>query len=100
MLGHYAREHRLFSLETAVHKMTGLSARRFGLAGRGVLAVGHHADVVVFDARRVADRATYAQPTAVSTGIDAVYVNGRLACHDGETRDVHAGRVLHRGGNA
>ena len=98
VLGHYARDRRLFSLETAVHKMTGLSARRFGLKGRGELAVGHHADVVVFDAHRVADRATYAQPTEVSAGIDAVYVNGRLACRDGQTQDVHAGRVLRRGG--
>ncbi|MDM0005200.1 D-aminoacylase [Variovorax sp. J22G73] len=97
VLGHYVRERRLFSLEAAVHKMTGLSARRFGLRGRGVLAPGHHADVVVFDAHRVADRATFAHPTEVSAGIDAVFVNGRLACRDGRSLDVHAGRVLRHG---
>ncbi|QNK66355.1 D-aminoacylase [Variovorax sp. PAMC26660] len=97
VLGHYVRERRLFSLEAAVYKMTGLSARRFGLQGRGVLAQGHHADVVVFDEQQVADRATFANPTEVSTGIDAVFVNGRLACRDGHTMDVHAGRVLRHG---
>ncbi|MGJ7555568.1 N-acyl-D-amino-acid deacylase family protein [Variovorax sp. RB3P1] len=97
VLGHYVRERRLFSLEAAVYKMTGLSARRFGLQGRGVLAQGRHADVVVFDAQRVADCATFANPTEVSTGIDAVFVNGRLACRNGRSMDVHAGRVLRRG---
>jgi N-acyl-D-amino-acid deacylase len=91
------RERGLFSLEAAVYKMTGLSARRFGLHGRGVLAPGRHADVVVFDAQRVADRATFDNPTEVSAGIDAVFVNGRLACRDGRSMDVHAGRVLRHG---
>jgi N-acyl-D-amino-acid deacylase len=100
VLGHYVRERGLLSLEAAIHKMTGLSARRFGLAGRGVLAHGHHADVVVFDEQRVADRATYANPVEVSTGIDAVFVNGRLACRDGRTVDVHAGHVLRHGRSA
>ncbi|WP_285414903.1 D-aminoacylase [Variovorax sp. efr-133-TYG-130] len=97
VLGHYVRERKLFSLETAVHKMTGLSARRFGLHKRGLLASGHHADIVVFDAQRVADRATFDHPTEPSAGIDAVFVNGRLACREGRTADVHAGRVLRHG---
>jgi N-acyl-D-amino-acid deacylase len=97
VLGHYVRERGLFSLEAAIYKMTGLSARRFGLHGRGVLAPGRHADVVVFDAQRVADRATFDNPTEVSAGIDAVFVNGRLACRDGRSMDVHAGRVLRHG---
>ncbi len=97
VLGHYVRAQRLMSLETAVHKMTGLSARRFGLQGRGVLAAGAFADVVVFDEHTVADRATFAQPTLPSAGIDAVFVNGQLACQASETRAVHAGRVLRRG---
>lgn len=97
VLGHYVRQRRLFSLETAVHKMTGLSARRFGLNGRGVLALDAHADIVVFDAQQVADRATFANPTEVSTGIDAVFVNGRLACQGGSTVDARAGQVLRRG---
>ncbi len=96
VLGRYVREQRLLSLELAVHKMTGLSARRFGLKGRGVLAVGNFADVVIFDEHQVADRASYQQPTRVSSGIDAVFVNGVLACEQGRTVHSHAGRVLRR----
>jgi N-acyl-D-amino-acid deacylase len=100
VLGHYVRERRLFSLETAVHKMTGLSAARFGLARRGVLAPGHHADLVIFDAGAIADRATFARPVQASVGIDAVFVNGRLACRNGETIEAHAGQVLRHGGRS
>ncbi|MGB4116887.1 MAG: D-aminoacylase [Polaromonas sp.] len=96
VLGRYVREQRLLSLELAIHKMTGLSVRRFGLQGRGVLAVGNFADVVIFDEHHVTDRASYQQPTQVSTGIDAVYVNGVLACVQGQTVNSHAGRVLRR----
>ena len=96
VLGRYVREQRLLSLETAIHKMTGLSARRFGLQERGVLAVGNFADLVIFDEHQVADRASYEDPTQVSTGIEAVYVNGRLACERGVTLDMHAGQVLRR----
>ena len=96
VLGHYVRERRLLSLETAIHKMTGLSARRFQLKGRGVIAIGNAADIVVFDEHQIADTATFAHPTRVSAGIDAVYVNGVLACKGGETVNAHAGRVLRR----
>ena len=94
VLGHYVRERQLLSLELAIHKMTGLSARRFGLKRRGVLAVGNFADVVIFDEHQVIDRASYQQPTQVSTGIDKVYVNGVLACEQGQTVTSHAGHVL------
>ena len=96
VLGRYVREMQLLSLELAIHKMTGLSARRFGLNRRGVLAVGNFADVVIFDEHRVTDHASYQQPTLVSTGIEAVYVNGVLACKNGETVNAHAGRVLRK----
>ena len=96
VLGRYVREQRLLSLELAIHKMTGLSAGRFGLQGRGVLAVGSFADVVIFDEHHVTDHASYQQPTQVSTGIDAVVVNGVLACEQGHTTNSHAGRVLRR----
>lgn len=97
VLGHYARDRGLFPLETAVHKMTGLTARRFGLPDRGLVRAGHAADLVVFDAEAVADRATFENPTALSAGINAVFVNGTLACEGGRTVDAHAGRVLRRG---
>ncbi len=96
VLGRYVREQRLLSLELAIYKMTGLSARRFGLQGRGVLAVGNFADIVIFDEHDITDRASYQQPTRVSTGIDAVVVNGVLAFKQGCTVNSHAGRVLRR----
>jgi N-acyl-D-amino-acid deacylase len=96
VLGRYVREQRLLSLELAIHKMTGLSARRFGLKGRGVLVVGNFADVVIFDEHQVTDRATYQQPTQASSGIDIVVINGVVACEQGHTSHGHAGRVLRR----
>jgi N-acyl-D-amino-acid deacylase len=103
VLGRYSREQGLFSLETAIHKMTGLSARRFGLdrarahqPARGQIAVGFAADLVLLNPLTVNDCATYDVPTAASIGIERVYVNGRLAALNGQTVDGHAGRVLRR----
>jgi N-acyl-D-amino-acid deacylase len=96
VLGHYARDENLFSLPTAVFKMTGLPASRFGLKDRGVIQVGAFADMVLFDPSRMIDRATYAQPEAESEGIAKVWVNGVLACADGEVVNSAAGRLLRR----
>jgi N-acyl-D-amino-acid deacylase len=94
VLGAYARDARLLSLQEAVHKMTGLPARRFGLGDRGVIRVGARADLVVFDAALVADRATYEDPHRYPAGIEHVIVNGRLAVRDGEHSGNLPGRVL------
>ncbi len=96
VLGHYARERKLFSLETAVHKMTGLPAARFGLHGRGRVQAGFAADLVVFDPERVVDAATFAQPLQPAIGIHSVYVNGTLAWHDGAGTGARTGQVLRR----
>jgi len=96
VLGHYCRDLGLFPLETAVWKMTGLTAQTFGLAGRGTIAPGQHADVVVFDAATVRDAADYGAPTRPAEGIEAVIVNGALSwTRDGHT-GARAGRVLRR----
>ena len=96
VLGHYTRDRKLFPLETAVHKMTGLSASRFGLADRGLVRPGFGADLVVFDPERVADRATFKDPKLSAAGIDRVYVNGTLSWHDGASSGARAGKVLRR----
>jgi N-acyl-D-aspartate/D-glutamate deacylase len=94
VLGRYARDERVLSLPDAVWKMTGLPARRLGLADRGVLAPGAQADVVVFDAATVADRATYEDPHRYAAGIGHVLVNGRVVIADGEHTGALPGRVL------
>jgi N-acyl-D-amino-acid deacylase len=96
VLGRYARERGVLSLEQAVHKMTGLPAERFRLAGRGGIAPGMAADLVVFDPARVADAATFDQPKRPAVGIDSVYVNGALAWHQGRATGARPGRVIRR----
>jgi len=100
VLGHYSRELGLFPLEQAVHKMTGLTARTFGLEDRGVLRVGAFADVTVFDPSTVDEVATYENPMAPSKGIEAVVVNGTVAWRDGRATGARAGRVLTRKSDA
>ncbi len=95
VLGRYAREEGLLSLAQAVHKMTGLSAAQFGLADRGRLAPGCRADVVVFDAEHVIDRATYDDPEQPAAGISHVLVNGAVALADGVQTGERAGAFLH-----
>lgn len=97
VLGHYSREQQLFSLETAVRKMSGQTARAFRLQGRGEIRAGFAADITVFDAASVADRATYAAPTLTSAGIAHVLVNGRMAWTDGAATGARAGQCLRRG---
>jgi N-acyl-D-amino-acid deacylase len=94
VLGHYSRDTGLFPLETAVHKMTGLSARRFNLVERGEIRHGFHADITVFDAGTIRDTATFEAPTCVAHGIEHVMVNGELAYARGECTTQRAGRFL------
>ncbi|MFI1865404.1 amidohydrolase family protein [Streptomyces jumonjinensis] len=94
VLGHYGREEKLLPLETAVHKMTGLPAGRFGLTGRGVIRDGAHADLVVFDPSAVRDTATFDRPLLTPEGITAVVVAGRTAVRDGRATGTRAGTVV------
>ena len=97
VLGHYVRDLKLMSLETGVHKMTGLSAARLKLKDRGVLKPGAFADVVVFDEKTIADKATFQHPAQYPEGIAWVFVNGVAAVADGKFTDARAGRVIRRG---
>jgi N-acyl-D-aspartate/D-glutamate deacylase len=83
-VGHYVREERLLDLPTAIHKMTGMSASKFRLAGRRVIQPGAFADLVVFDPAGIADVATYDEPRRFPVGISAVYVNGVAVVHNGQ----------------
>jgi N-acyl-D-amino-acid deacylase len=94
VLARYWREQQLFTMERAVHKMTGLSARNFRLHQRGELRAGWFADVVVFDPLRIRDVATYENPLAQSEGIELVFVNGELGLEAGAATQRHAGRLL------
>ncbi len=96
VLGHYGRLLGLFPLETAVHKMTGLTAQNFGLRGRGVLREGNFADLTLFDADTVDAASTYEAPIAPARGIDAVIVNGALVWREGRSTGARPGRVLRR----
>jgi len=96
VLGHYARGLHLFPLETAVYKMTGLTAKTFGLADRGVLKEGFAADVVVFGENEVEEGATFQKPIQAAKGIDTVIVNGEAVWRGGKPTGARPGRVLAR----
>ena len=97
VLGHYVRDRGIMPLETAIHKMSGMPGARLRLEGRGRLAVGAFADVVVFDAATVADRATFEAPHAYPVGIPYVVVNGEVVIDRGGHTAAKAGRVLRTG---
>ena len=97
VLGHYARDLKLFSLEEAVRKMTGHTASVFGMVDRGVIRQGAYADLVLFDPDKVRDTATYDAPTRVAEGILETWINGQSAYvfGDGATT-ARAGRLVTR----
>jgi N-acyl-D-aspartate/D-glutamate deacylase len=78
------RNQQLFSLEEAVFKLSGYPAARFGLRNRGFLRVGAFADVVVFDAERIQDQATYEEPHQGGVGVEQVIVNGVFVVENGQ----------------
>jgi N-acyl-D-amino-acid deacylase len=98
VLGHYARGLNLFPLEIAVYKMTGLTAKTFGLKDRGVLRAGAFADIAIFDAGEVDEAATFAKPIQAAKGIDAVIVNGAMVWKNGKPTGARPGEVLRRSG--
>lgn len=88
------QERGVLTLAQAVHKMTGLTARRFGLTDRGLLRPGLRADVNVFDPALVRDTATFARPKALAAGMDLVLLGGVPAWENGARAPGAAGRVL------
>jgi N-acyl-D-amino-acid deacylase len=94
LLGVYVREKHLLTLEQAIHKMTGLPARRMGFADRGALRPGMKADVVIFNPLTVKDTATVADPAAQPVGLPYVMVNGALVLDNGKITGNRPGAVL------
>lgn len=94
VLGRYVREQGLFPLETAIHKMAGLSAEVFGLTDRGRIAPGLAADLVLFDPDTVIDRATFEAPEQSSIGIRMTLVAGQVVWQDGAATGTRPGRFL------
>jgi N-acyl-D-amino-acid deacylase len=97
VLGRYSRDERLFPLAEAVHKMTGLPARKFGLSQRGLVRDGYAADLVLFDATTVRDVATFTDPQRPAEGIAAVWVNGVLSSRGQVATGARGGRFVPRG---
>jgi N-acyl-D-amino-acid deacylase len=97
VLGDYVREERVLSMPDAIRRMTSFPAARFGLTGRGVLADGAAADVVVFDPSTVRATATYENPRTSPVGISHVVVNGTVVVDDGRHTGATPGRALRRG---
>jgi N-acyl-D-amino-acid deacylase len=97
VLGHYVREEKVLTLETAVRKMTSMPAARMGLAGqRGCLSAGCYADIAVFDANTVGSPATFTDPHRYAVGIPYVIVNGAITVDGGNFTSARAGRALRR----
>lgn len=97
LLGHYVREKRLLSLETAIRKSTGLPAEHFRLKGRGHIAAGAFADVVVFDPDAIESKACFLEPDRPPVGVEHVFINGKHVI-DGAVfhKEAMAGRLLRR----
>jgi N-acyl-D-amino-acid deacylase len=97
VLSHYCRDEKLFTLPEAVHKMTGLTAKRFGLVARGLIAPNHFADLVLLDMKKIRDVATFENPIQMSEGIERVMVNGEWSFANRQGTRAGSGRFLRRG---
>jgi N-acyl-D-amino-acid deacylase len=93
-LGKYVREEQLATLPDAIRRLTRLPAENWKLRDRGCLEMDCHADIVIFDAQKIADHATYANPRAFSTGVIHVFVNGVEVVRDGRHTGATPGRVV------
>ena len=94
ILGRYVRQDSVITLEFAIRKMTSLAAQRVGLSDRGLLKPGMYADITVFDPVTIIDRATFKEPSQLSTGVSYVFVNGVPVVDGGQVTAALPGRSL------
>jgi N-acyl-D-aspartate/D-glutamate deacylase len=95
VLGRYAREEKVITLEEAVRKMTSANAAKIHQYDRGLLRPGLAADVTIFNAATIIDNATYEKPHQYPTGVEYVIVNGRLVLEKGRHTGARPGLILH-----
>lgn len=94
LLGKYVREENVISLEEAIFKLSGLPAANLKLKKRGSLTVGNYADLAIFDANTIIDKATFDKPHQFAEGMIHVFVNGEQVLKDGEHTGATPGRVV------
>ena len=98
VLGRYVREQKIMPLETAVYKMTGLAAEHLGISDRGLIKPGQYADLVLFNPATVTDNATTHNNKALSTGIEIVWVNGKMVYRLQQPTKEYPGVLIKRSG--
>jgi N-acyl-D-amino-acid deacylase len=98
VLGLYVREKQWLTLPEAVRKMTSLPAQRLGWKDRGVIRKGAFADLVLFNPQTVIDNSTFSNPTAISSGIEKVFVNGAIVWDSGKPTGARPGNIIGRKG--
>ena len=94
ILGYYVREKKLLSLTEAIRRMTSLAATTFGLHQRGLIKEGYRADLLLFNPDTISDAATYDDPKQLAIGIEAVFVNGKLAYRQNHYTQSGSGEML------
>ncbi|HQR34656.1 MAG TPA: D-aminoacylase [Blastocatellia bacterium] len=94
LLGKYVRDEKVIPMEEAIRRLAALPAANLGLDRRGLLKADYFADVVIFDPKTIADRATFEQPHQYSVGMQHVFVNGKQILKDGEHTGITSGRAL------
>ena len=95
VLGHFVRERGILSLEDAVRKMSSQTARRLGIHDRGLLTEGYYADIAVFDADEIIDKATFEDPHQYAEGMKYVLVNGQIVVADGQHTGRRPGKIIY-----
>ena len=96
VLSTYVREKKILTLEEAIYKMTLFPAQTYGIKDRGRIKEGLKADLVIFDADQIKDKATFTDPHQYPEGILYVVINGKLAVDRGEFLNQFNGRVLRK----
>ncbi|MEO6313329.1 MAG: serine hydrolase [Chitinophagaceae bacterium] len=99
VLGRYVREKKIMPLETAIYRMAGLTAEHLGLGDRGLVMPFYYADLVLFDPATVTDNATMTNPKALSSGIEIVWVNGKIVYRNKQSTNVYPGVFVPRPGS-